>query len=77
MSEPLRYPGTPRWVKISGIALGVLVLLIVVIVLAGVGGPHGPGRHAPAEVGAGPSVESSPMAGDGDIGHTMPPGGHQ
>jgi hypothetical protein len=77
MSEPLRYPGTPRWVKISGIALGVLVLLIVVMVVAGVGGPHGPGRHAPAEVGAGPSVESSLTVGGGDLGHTMPAGGHQ
>ena len=45
MADPLRYPGTPRWVKLSGIAVGVLVLLILIIVLTGIGGPHGPGRH--------------------------------
>ena len=37
---------TPRWVKISA-AIAVLVLvLIVVLVITGLGGEHGPGRHA-------------------------------
>ncbi len=39
------YPGTPRWVKISGIIVIVLVLLVVIILVTGVGGPHGPVRH--------------------------------
>jgi hypothetical protein len=39
---------TPRWVKMFGIAVLVLVLLVVVIVVLGIGGEHGPGRHAPS-----------------------------
>lgn len=46
MTDPLRYPGTPRWVKVFGIIAIVLVLLVLLAVLTGVGGPHGPGRHA-------------------------------
>lgn len=38
--------GTPRWVKVFGIVVLVLVLLFVVVQVTGVGGPHGPGRHA-------------------------------
>lgn len=42
-----KYPGAPRWAKLTGvIALAMLVLLIVLLV-AGIGGPHGPGRHLP------------------------------
>jgi hypothetical protein len=41
-------PGMPRWVKVSGIIVGVLVVLVVVLALTGVlGGKHGPGRHVP------------------------------
>lgn len=41
-------PGLPRWVLISLIVVGVLVVVLVVAMLAG--GDHGPGRHmgAPA-----------------------------
>jgi hypothetical protein len=40
--------GIPRWVRMSGIIVGVLVLLVIVLALTGVlGGPHGPGRHGP------------------------------
>jgi hypothetical protein len=53
MADLPRYPGTPRWVKLSGIVIGVLVLLVVIMVLTGVGGPHGPGRHAPSGDAAG------------------------
>lgn len=45
MADPLRYPGTPRWVKLSGMAVGVLALLVLLIVWTGVGGLHGPSRH--------------------------------
>lgn len=38
-------PRLPRWVKVSGIVLGVVVLVLVVLILTGVGGEHGPGRH--------------------------------
>jgi hypothetical protein len=47
MAEPPAYPGTPRWVKISALVAGIAVLLIAVVLLTGIGGPHGPGRHLP------------------------------
>jgi len=39
MADPPPYPGTPRWVKASGIVVGVLVLLIAILIHVG-GGPH-------------------------------------
>ena len=45
MTEPPRYPGTPRWVKLSAIIVGVLVLLVAVVTFTGIGGSHGPWRH--------------------------------
>ena len=36
-------PGMPRWVKVSGIILAVLVLLLIVVLL--ISGGHGPRRH--------------------------------
>jgi hypothetical protein len=36
-------PGMPRWVKVAGIILAVLVLLLVIVLL--VSGGHGPRRH--------------------------------
>jgi hypothetical protein len=59
MAEPLRYPGTPRWVKLSGIVVGVLTLLVLIIVLTGVGGPHGPGRHLSSGDASGQAPPSS------------------
>jgi len=41
-------PGTPRWVKVFGIVVLVLVLFVVVMMATGVGGKHGPGRHMPS-----------------------------
>ena len=41
------YPGPPRWVKASGIAVLVLVVLVVALMVAA-GGEHGPGRHLPS-----------------------------
>ncbi|MEX0628792.1 MAG: hypothetical protein WD230_09205, partial [Cucumibacter sp.] len=35
-------------VKVFGIVVGVLVLLAVVVIAAGIAGPHGPGRHIPS-----------------------------
>jgi hypothetical protein len=43
-----RPPSTPRWVKVSGIIVGVPVLVFVILRLTGVGpgaGGHGPGTH--------------------------------
>lgn len=50
---PERTARMPRWVKVSAIVVGVLVLLVIVLALTGVlGGQHGPeqfgpGQHAP------------------------------
>ena len=38
--------GTPRWVKVFGITALVVIVLVVVVALTGLGGDHGPGRHA-------------------------------
>ena len=53
MTDPPRDPGPkppamPRWVKVSGIIVGVLLLLVAILAITGVlGGEHGPGRHLP------------------------------
>jgi hypothetical protein len=39
-------PRAPRWIKVSAIVVGVLILLIIVVRVTGLGGgDHGPGRH--------------------------------
>ena len=48
MADLPPYPGTPGWVKMVGITVIVLVLLVAIIMLTGVGGLHGPGRHMPS-----------------------------
>lgn len=40
--------GLPRWVRISGIIAGIVVLLIVILLLTSGPGGHGPGRHTPS-----------------------------
>ena len=48
MADPPPYPGTPRWEKVSGIIVGVLVLVFVILQVTGVGpgaGGHGPGMR--------------------------------
>jgi hypothetical protein len=53
------YPGTPRWVKVFGIIVIVVVLLVVARIF--IGGEHGPGRHAPSGDAGGPALSSSVM----------------
>jgi hypothetical protein len=53
------YPGTPRWVKVSGIIVIVLVLLVVIMLLTG----HGPGRHTSSGDAGSQVVLSSVMDG--------------
>ncbi|MFI0452741.1 hypothetical protein [Actinomadura sp. 6N118] len=59
--------GIPRWVKVAGAVVGLLVLLAVVVMLMS-GGGHTPRRH-----GGDPS--STPPASV-PAGHTPPTGGH-
>ena len=35
---------SPRWVKLTLIALGITVLIVVIVMMIGEGG-HGPARH--------------------------------
>lgn len=59
MADEPTYPGMPRWVKISGVVVAMAILLAVVLMISGVGGPHGPGRHL-----AIPDADSQRQAGD-------------
>ena len=43
--NPAQPPAMPRWVKVSAIVVGVLLLVFLILKLAGVGGQHGPARH--------------------------------
>jgi len=73
-------PGIPRWVKVFGIIVIVLVLLVGIIMVTGIGGPHGPGRHMPSS-GAGGLTSTFSVIEDytlpgGDLGgHASPEGG--
>jgi hypothetical protein len=42
-------PGVPRWVKVSGVVIAILVLLVALVVIGG--GEHGPSRHARGQYG--------------------------
>jgi len=57
-------PGTPRWVKVFGIIVIVLVLLVGIIMFTGLGGEHGPGRHMPG----GDTRPSSGQENTGGVG---------
>lgn len=35
----------PRWVKISGIVVAVLILMAAIVIAFDIGGSHEPGRH--------------------------------
>jgi hypothetical protein len=43
MADLRTYPGMPRWVKVLGITVLILVLALVIMRLLGV--DHGPWRH--------------------------------
>jgi hypothetical protein len=53
MQEPPTQPkvGMPRWVKVSGIIFAVVLVLLVVLMLTGVLGQHGPGQFGPGQHG--------------------------
>jgi hypothetical protein len=70
MPDPSRStePGSiPRWVRVSGIVLIVLVLLVAVMLL--IGGGHRPRRHAPSGDPAGQTQLASVTASGRVAGH--------
>lgn len=52
-------PSTPRWVWISALVVGALIVLAVLVMLLA-GGEHGPGMHGAA--GASMSLTAEPAA---------------
>lgn len=73
--------GTPRWVKIVGTIVIVLVLLFVIMMFIG-GGSHGPSQHAPSDGTGGQTPPSSVVTADHTPsgragGHTRSEGGHR
>ena len=54
-------PGVPRWVKVAGIVVGLLILLFVVLQLTGVAGQHGPGRHMSGSAGLPAAAVDGPL----------------
>jgi hypothetical protein len=54
----------PRWVKVAGVVAAVLVLVFVALMVFGVGGDHGPGRHTSiGEVGIASARLVGPQVG--------------
>lgn len=51
------YPGTPRWVKVFGIIVMIVVVLFVAMMF--IGGEHGPGRHTTSGDAGGQAPPSS------------------
>jgi hypothetical protein len=52
-------PAVPRWVKVTGIVLAVLVALLLVAHLTGLTGSHGPGSHLSGGRSPGPGTAPS------------------
>jgi hypothetical protein len=59
MADPHPYPGTPRWVKVFGIIAIGLIVLVVILLLVGGPGRHGPSRHRGTGASDGPPASST------------------
>jgi hypothetical protein len=72
--------GTPRWVKVFGTIMAVVVLLFVIVLLTRGPGGHGPGRHTQSGETGGPTPPASVVADGAPFGglggRTPPAGGH-
>lgn len=62
---------TPRWVKVFGIIVGVVILLFVILLVTRGPGDHGPGRHI-----SGGDTPPSSVTEHAPGGRTPPEGGH-
>jgi hypothetical protein len=74
MADAPPYPGTPRWVKVSGTIAAVLAVVFVILQLTGVIGRHGPGRHGGHEPSSGGAEDHAPPADH--AGHAPHGGDH-
>jgi hypothetical protein len=66
-------PGMPRWVKVSGLIVAVLVLLLLIVLLIS-GGEHGPRRHLSG--GAGDQLARSSVTASLTLSGGGPGGPH-
>lgn len=66
-------PATPRWVKVFIIIGIVVVLLVAILLVTGLGGPHGPGRHMPAGEVIEVTVVDAVGAPPAGFGRPVPP----
>ena len=61
-------PRMPRWVKVSAIVVGLLLLVFLVLHLTGVAGQPGPGRHfsglGPSPVGVAAGTPEAAVPGN-------------
>jgi len=72
--ERPRAPGTPRWVKVLGIILALIILLAVIAHLAGL--QHGPDMHMSSASAGGALMLFSRLVPGPDLGsETRPEGG--
>jgi hypothetical protein len=72
--------GTPRWVKVFGTVVAVVVLLFIIVLLTGGPGGHGPGRHTQSG-GSGARTAPASVVDDrgsfaGPVGPALPSSGH-
>ncbi len=54
-----------RGMKVAILTLGILALLVLALMFAGVGGEHGPSRHTPPEQNPQPSSDHTPPGSHG------------
>lgn len=71
--------GPPRWVKVFGIIVALVVLVFVILLLTKGPGGHGPGRHISGGLGASASTTTVTWvqpATDGSDDRSLFPWGH-
>lgn len=61
------FTGPPRWVKVSAIIAGALLVVVVAVMILS-GGEHGPGRHG---FGIGVPGDSSSITAASGPGHSL------
>ena len=53
--------GPPRWVKATGVVAAVVVLFVVLHLIGGGEGQHGPGRHSLGEAPTSAAVDQGAL----------------
>lgn len=61
-------PPMPRWVKIPGIIVGILLLVVILLRVTGINTKHGPGHEDPIPDSAPASVTQPHLLPTGGLG---------